>query len=215
MQKLIKLSDEHYIIVNDSEIKESDYFLWKDEIHKFHSDYGYGMKTWTNYDKKDDSSLIVNWSNYRGNITHSTEPLENGLGKSINGTYPTKYLRFDKIKQLSISEVEEAIYGYSVENMAYEWLYKDETENKAKQGYPLKPMEYGYIKGFKAHQEIVKDKLFTSSFLLELVPKVLEKQKELNDSDFNDWYNSDFLKMLFPKTEWNIEFDEQGKIRLI
>lgn len=40
-----------------------------------------------------------------------------------------------------------------VTEMAYNWLYDEETENKASQGYPLKPMEYGFIKGYTKSQE--------------------------------------------------------------
>lgn len=40
-----------------------------------------------------------------------------------------------------------------VEELAYNWLYDNETENKANQGYPLKPMEYGFIKGYNKSQE--------------------------------------------------------------
>lgn len=37
-----------------------------------------------------------------------------------------------------------------VEKLAYDWLYDEKTENKAREGYPLKPMEYGFIEGYKA-----------------------------------------------------------------
>lgn len=40
-----------------------------------------------------------------------------------------------------------------VAEIAYNWLYDEETENKASKGYPLKPMEYGFIKGYNKSQE--------------------------------------------------------------
>jgi hypothetical protein len=53
-------------------LKKGDLFLWKSgmhghfEIHQFHSDAGYGAKTYTQYSEKDGSSLIVNYSGICG-----------------------------------------------------------------------------------------------------------------------------------------------------
>lgn len=52
--------------VKTSELKKGDVFLWrsgmtgKREIHTFHSDSGYGAKTFTNFNEKDGSFEIVN-----------------------------------------------------------------------------------------------------------------------------------------------------------
>ncbi len=58
--------------IQQSELKEWDYFLWHGregaEIHQFHSDAGYGIKTYTQYNEKDGSSLIVKWSGLAGKI---------------------------------------------------------------------------------------------------------------------------------------------------
>ena len=40
-----------------------------------------------------------------------------------------------------------------VERISYDWLYDEETVNKAHQGYSLKPMEYGFISGYNKSQE--------------------------------------------------------------
>lgn len=59
-------------------LKRGDFFFWisgqsgKFEIHQFHSDAGYGVKTFTDYNEKDGSSLIVNWSGVYGKV----EPLQ-------------------------------------------------------------------------------------------------------------------------------------------
>jgi hypothetical protein len=48
-------------------LNPGDIFLWKSgmngnyEIHQFHSDAGYGAKTFTNYNEKDGSSTLVNY----------------------------------------------------------------------------------------------------------------------------------------------------------
>ena len=53
-------------------LKQGDVFLWKSEmtgkfeIHTFHSDAGYGVKTFTDYNEKDGSSLLVNYSGVCG-----------------------------------------------------------------------------------------------------------------------------------------------------
>lgn len=53
-------------------LKRGDVFLWRSgmtgvhEIHTFHSDAGYGAKTFTNYNEKDGSSMIINYSGICG-----------------------------------------------------------------------------------------------------------------------------------------------------
>lgn len=53
-------------------LKRGDVFLWRSmlngnyEIHTFHSCAGYGAKTFTDFNEKDDSSIIVNYSGICG-----------------------------------------------------------------------------------------------------------------------------------------------------
>lgn len=53
-------------------LERGDVFLWKSattgkyEIHTFHSDAGYGAKTFTDYNEKDGSSILVNYSGICG-----------------------------------------------------------------------------------------------------------------------------------------------------
>ncbi len=53
-------------------LEKGDVFLWRSamsgrfEIHTFHSDSGYGAKTFTGYNEKDGSSEIVNYSGICG-----------------------------------------------------------------------------------------------------------------------------------------------------
>ena len=53
-------------------LKRGDVFLWRSgmtgryEIHTFHSDAGYGAKTFTNYNEKDGGSELVNYSGICG-----------------------------------------------------------------------------------------------------------------------------------------------------
>jgi len=60
-------------IISNEKLKSGDWFVWKNEIHQYHSDAGYGIKTWTCFNKKDNSSIIVNHSNVVGKIIASTD----------------------------------------------------------------------------------------------------------------------------------------------
>lgn len=57
-----------------NEMQSGDLFLWYSpvnkecEIHKFHSDSGYGIKTFTDFNEETGSSLVVNRSGVCGKI---------------------------------------------------------------------------------------------------------------------------------------------------
>jgi len=65
-----------YVLSNDTieGWKDKDWFIWKNELHQFHSDAGYGIKTYTDFNDKDGSSVIVNVSNISGKIIGTTNP---------------------------------------------------------------------------------------------------------------------------------------------
>ena len=109
--KLIKLNEKHYIIVDSSDIKEGDFM----------------------YDIDGDIGIAIgkDKSQWEGNmkIIYSTQPLEevcctpnNQIKRYIDCKgCDKKQLGFTKIKQLSLSEVEE-LFGYSVGQFAKtEW----------------------------------------------------------------------------------------------
>ncbi len=109
--KLIKLSDTYYIIVDDSEINEGDYFLYGSSIYC--ADKG------ENKDFVYKNGIALSILSCK-KITHSTEPLaydEDG------GYYPIS------VTAISLSEVEEAINGYSVEMMANEYAKNEYPSN--------------------------------------------------------------------------------------
>lgn len=190
-KKLIKLSDTHYIIVDDSEIKLNDWVYSMDGVHQW---FGLVLKT-EPLPKK---------------ITHSTQPLE--LVNWENGA-KGKRPAFDKIKSLTLSEVEEVINGYSVEKMA-DSLFEKESHHIL---HPQHQMRECYIKGFNTHKELVKDKLFTELENKLTVAKEYwskfegEKQQGIN---YGIGLALEFLKIQ-SKTEWDVTFDEQGKIKLV
>lgn len=59
-------------LIQKEKLEQGDVFLWKSntygyfEIHTFHSDAGYGAKTYTNFNEKDGSSTLVNYSGICG-----------------------------------------------------------------------------------------------------------------------------------------------------
>ena len=60
--------------LESGELKMGDVFLWysrmndKYEIHTFHSHAGYGIKTFSEWNEKNESSLLVNYSGVCGKI---------------------------------------------------------------------------------------------------------------------------------------------------
>lgn len=88
MKKLIKINDEHYVVVDDSEIKENDWV--------------YDLEENVTYIVKKEMLGVFLLSCRK--ITHSTIPLEFLKEKGIS----TTSLKPDwtKIKQLTLSEVQ-------------------------------------------------------------------------------------------------------------
>lgn len=185
MNKLIKLSDTHYIVVDDSEmINCKCYDFSKKEIV--------------------DSIFYNKQETYCKKITHSTQPLSD-----------VKFTNFfDKIKPLSLSEAEEAVYGYSVNKLFLKW----ESEN----GNCYNNEDSAFEAGFKAHQELVKDKLFTVDDVSKIfaVGVQLGINQELFTQQGKPLQDENVvlqrtLQSLLPPTEWDVEFDEQGKIKIL
>lgn len=178
--KLIKLSDTHYIVVDNSEIKESfDGYCLDDERNIRHG-------------RSDLHTLSLSKK-----ITYSTQPelLGNGWMQSV--------------KPLLLSEVEEAINGYST----YELFKKvDGTCEKGEYEHWL------FEQGFNAHKELVKDKLFTVEDIVnayELGIEDSENVRLFGKKDVIAKFRDTIEKSLLHQTEWEVTFDEQGKLKLI
>lgn len=196
MNKLIKLSDTHYIIVDDSEIKGNDF-------------------GWDAYEKKI-FQAILNWKGQTKNryfkITHSTQPLNQQCQNACSGfciNCPDT-----SVRRLSLSEIEEAIDGYSVIEKSKE--YRELLKTSGKDDWESYISCIGFLEGFKAHQELVKDKLFTiedmASFMFNTIKNTKENTLKLwKQTDFEDVIKA-FVKT---KTEWDIEINGQNKITLI
>lgn len=167
MNKLIKLSDTHYIVVDDSEIKNKEAFLDMRDYPNNISDYD------------------IYWAGSGGSIEFS-----NTIGKKITHSFGKQLAG---VINKPLSEVEEAIYGYNIMEMSI---------NAVGNSYSSV-----WRTGFKAHQELVKDKVSLSD-----VFKVLDLHTD--DAPIS-YLKRELEKMLSPKTEWLIKFDEQSKIKIL
>ena len=221
--KIIKLSDTHYIGVDNSEIKVGDIVAEKlltggYELFEIHT--------------PNDIDEVR-----QKKVTHSNQPLEN-----INFVDEAEGKIIPKIKPLSLSEVEEAIYGYSVEKMAekqfpYPIDIKDKNDKIIKTK-GVKPFNHAKIEryrriwcqGFNARKELVKDKFVLSEQqILELIERarVIKDGKDEFDLEgilgltevcthnMDVEHSTSIIKSLLPKTEWEVKFNEQGKIVLL
>ena len=186
MESIIKINDEHYVIVDDSEIKEGDFVLALDTNVVFQADTGEIKKP------------IKQFKELYKKITHSTQPEVLGTGW------------MQSVLPLLLSEVEEAIYGYSVEKMAEEYAKTvDDLDIPYQNG-----LFYGYLEGFKAHQELVKDKVFTVEDIIYIIDNISQNwYKCYSELDKKEHLNK-IINVLSSKTEWDIEFID-GKIKLL
>lgn len=90
-QKLIKINTDHFVVVDDSEIKEKS------------GDWFYSFETGKIYD-----TLIHHTAASCKKITHSTQPLEEEKG----------HIGWDKVKYLSLSSVKALLGEVDVEKKA-------------------------------------------------------------------------------------------------
>ncbi len=194
-QKLIKLSDTHYLIIDDSEIKEGEYAIHKNKEYR---------------EKYKQQPILCNKSNclsiqeHWRKITHSTQPLEQHYS-ATDGTIPFVY---HKIKPLSLSGIEEAINSYSIEKLAFESMIDYKPFEITCDNYK-DYARYGFIKGFKAHQELVKDK---DKEVIQLLTNITEWSSFKEHPIGKQAQRA--LDLLLPKTEWECSISD-GKLVLL
>lgn len=211
MNKLIKLSEDHYVVVDDSEINFGDYHV-AINIVKTCGDKALAYT---------DNEQLKAISEIGGamKVTHSTQPLDTIILKNRNGSQSVGNY-YGSIGPISLSEIEELIYGYRVEKMAKE---ECEYNQDSLRQYDTKFIEF-YKEGFNAHKELTKDKLFTvedmiyaytegtnaGSLYQSIADEDFGEADEFSDQEFEK-----FKKSLLPKIEWDVKFNEQGKLELL
>lgn len=202
MNKLIKLSHAHYIIVDDTTplpVRDFVYSYVTNTIVIFTDPRHFSDGTYKR-------------------ISHSTKPLEEICctpeGKikryvDCKGC-DRKQLGFDKIKQLSLSEVEEAINGYSVEKIIRQYTGEEMNRDDKK----LYAILHSVLKQYK---ELVKDKLFTVTDMEKAINKAYSKGlARPNSGRLSDIpkVQSEIIQSLLPKTEWECCISD-GKLVLL
>ncbi len=184
-QTLIKLNEQHYIVVDDSEIKDVRPYKGR-----WHYEKGVAINQFPTY--------LTDLSECKL-ITHSTQPELLGEGW------------MQSVLPLLLSEVEEAINGYSVDE-----LYAEHKKTFIWE--PAKESSFHFKAGFNAHKELVKDKLFTVEDIEKAIDKAYSKGlAKPNSGRLSDVpkVQSEIIQSLLPKTEWEVEITPEGKIVLL
>jgi hypothetical protein len=206
--KLIKLSADHYIIVDETEIKDV-----RPYIDMYHLEDGDVINKFPTY-LTDLSSCKL--------ITHSTQPLERICctpKEQIKRYVDCKgcdrlSLGYDKVQQLSLSEVKELLGEVDVENKAIEWY---NGEPKYNSNYVADP--YSWKEGYNQSLEDNKDRKYTEEdmravfmhgFLLG-VEYLLGVDRGDYSIDMEDRAMSHYTQ---PKTQWDVTFVD-SKLKLI
>lgn len=187
--KIIKLTGTHYVVVKEDKIKEGvNQWYFERAIREPYNSGG------------------AQYSSPQLIITHSNVPLEYKYSSAKKG-YSEVELVFDTIKPMSTEEFEQAIDGH-VARMAYENINKCGFNNTSYAGHAMQ----SYINGFKAHQELTKDKRFTFKDIKTAFSKGIEYASKPypENVQFEIEYENSLLPM-----EWDIEIDENNKMTII
>lgn len=195
--KLIKIRKDHYLIVDDSEIKEGDWVcIWNNVFRVNH------------YSKEDNQFYIGNHLENIGlepasamsKITHSTVPLD----KYYSASSYTVSSDYKKVKHISLPEVKQLIGEVDIEEKAKEYLQKVKEEIKNESQHVrigiLGGSDFGFIEGYNQALEDNMDKAYT-----------VDDMKYMFECGRNYQNNAEItfnvsMGYLQPKTEWEVEF---------
>ena len=209
MKKLIKINTDHYIIVDDSEIKEGDWVInGNNKIFQYNNESISGI----NYCKK---------------ITHSTQPLDcncSNRGYKLDSNCAERNHCFDKIQYLSLQEVKELIGEVDVEKKAeYDWMLHTEGSIVVTDKNDWKS---GFHHGYNQALEDNKEKKYTEEDLRKAIQLAWEADSidgtvdlniVLHYGDNNDlrtkWSEDEIIKSLQSKTSWDVQIVD-GKLKL-
>lgn len=186
MNKLIKINN-HYYVIDDSEIKESDNYLWLNNNQICKAE---GMLMTINNHVK--NKHIVR-------ITHSTQK---GIGEQLNLNDIEELVNGYSVENLAESSNGYALYGKPLgeKYLAFKEGFLSGFE---------KQKELSKDKLFTV--EDIRT-IFTHRKQLGLT--ITGNIRNGSDQpDKENWFNES-IKLLLPPTEWNIEF-QNGKIILV
>ncbi len=178
-----KLSEEHYVGVDDSEIKEGDWVFNEKskEIYPI--------------------TLVEEVVYYKKKVTHSTQPIE---PNSLHRKYD-----FINIKPLSLSEVKELIGEVDVEKKAD---FDSKNHYVDQSDYWAVGID-SYKRGYNQALEDNKEKKYTEEDLRkifihgkQLGLTIAGSIRNGGDKPNQDMWFNESRESLQPKTEWEVEF---------
>lgn len=127
-------------IVRREKLKKGDFFLWRSaqtsrlEMHQFHSDAGYGAKTFTDYNEKTGSSLIVNYSGICGVLVCDEKFSDKAKAQTqaMNADVIVPYKRHElEYHQSDVKKITgiEPFYNYEKEGHCTIYKWRDSKGN--------------------------------------------------------------------------------------
>lgn len=124
----------HLYFINHEDMKYGDWFIFFGTqgtvLHQFHSDAGYGIKTLTDFDPNDDSSLIVASSKCSNKIIASTDPLlNNGWIRDMDPFKLSDHVNLITMKGLpkpSTSFISKYLDAYNTQEIIYKVMIEFE-----------------------------------------------------------------------------------------
>lgn len=184
MKKLIKICDDFYAVDNSKNHLDG----WKIPIGEWYLDDAYQIRRSV---QQENNRLW--WSTRRDYLQ-----IEMTTNHLLTGA-----------TLLDKSEIEETVYGYSLDNLAKGYCVGGPLRNRMPVDEMLRN-ETTFKEGFKAHRKLSKDKIHEVIKLL----KNITEWSSFKDHPIGKQAQM-ALDLLIPPTEWNIEINEQGKITLL
>lgn len=189
-KELVFIDYDHYVIVDDSEITVGDYCLMFDS---------FGNIFLGNQPKQ---YLGIEKGHY---INKGLKKITHSFGKTIGG-----------VENRSLSEVEELLFGFSIEKMAEkEFPLIDELfDTTGEENLQLLDHRKSYIKGIHDYMKLTKHRFGETDMIHAYVEgtnsgsnyqSLCEDDFEEAESFSEDNYE-EFKRTLSPKTKWTVEY---------
>ena len=180
---LKKLTTDHYVVVTDEPIEEGDSILMNGCIIR-QCDYVDGYMIIDTTQGKHHASVCKK-------ITHSTQPLELLSENGLSG------MGFSKVRPLNVFEVKELIGEVDVEKKANDCIAKVKHNGS-------------FIRGYNQALEDKKDKKYTEE---DMRNAILIGMKTGFHPEYHIESANRIIQSIQSKTEWEVEFDENGKLK--
>jgi len=194
-----KLSEDHYIICDDSEITTGDIVAEKLLTGKYEL---FTIHTLNDIDKSTQKK-----------ITHSTQPL--GFLNEVGLTTANLKPDWTNVEYLPLSEVKELLGVVDVEKKAHNWSTRQTTRST---DY-WRSMVSTYVEAYNQALEDNKEKKYTEEDMRKAI-EIAQTTSYVSTQLFSDQSSvkhnfsaEEIIQSLQPKTEWEVEFID-GKLKL-